>query len=60
MSKKKKGKMPDTYEKWERNGLLEIKLSGIREMVSRRATQKQISIYLGISEKTELIPKTCT
>lgn len=48
----KRRKLPDTYEKWERNGLLEIKLAGIRDMVSKRCTQKQISEYLGISEKT--------
>lgn len=48
----KRRKLPDTYEKWERSGLLEIKLSGIRDMISRRATQKQVSEYLGISEKT--------
>ena len=52
MSKKKKGKLPDTYEKWEQQGLLEIKLSGIRDMVSKRATQKLIAEYLGITEKT--------
>lgn len=48
----KRRKMPDTYEKWERSGLLERKLEGIRDMISRRATQKQVAEYLGITQKT--------
>ena len=47
-----KGKMLDTYERWEESGNLDIKLKSISEMISRRATQKQIAQYLGISEKT--------
>jgi len=47
-----KGKMLDTYERWEASGNLETKLKSISEMISRRATQKQIAQYLGISEKT--------
>ncbi len=47
-----KGKMLDTYERWEKSGHLESKLKVIAEMTSKRATQKQISEYLGITEKT--------
>ena len=47
-----KGKMLDTYERWEASGNLETKLKSISEMISRRATQKQIAQYLGVSEKT--------
>jgi transcriptional regulator with XRE-family HTH domain len=47
-----KGKMLDTYERWEASGNLDIKLKAISEMISKRATQKQIAQYLGISEKT--------
>ena len=47
-----KGKMLDTYEKWEKSGHLDEKLEAIKEMVAKRATQRQVSEYLGISEKT--------
>ena len=47
-----KGKMLDTYERWAASGNLETKLKSISEMISRRATQKQIAQYLGVSEKT--------
>ncbi|AUD63475.1 hypothetical protein BK010_07650 [Tenericutes bacterium MO-XQ] len=47
-----KGKMLDTYERWEKSGHLENKLKAIAEMVSKRATQKQVAEYLGITEKT--------
>ena len=47
-----KGKMLDTYERWAASGNLDIKLKAISEMISKRATQKQIAQYLGISEKT--------
>ncbi len=47
-----KGKMPDTYERWERSGHLESKLKAIAEMTSKRATQKEIAEYLGITQKT--------
>ena len=47
-----KGKMLDLYERWEESGHLEVKLKAISEMVSKRATQKQIAEYLGITEKT--------
>lgn len=47
-----KGKMLDTYEKWEKDGHLNKKLKAIKEMVAKRATQRQVAEYLGISEKT--------
>lgn len=47
-----KGKMLDTYEKWEKSGHLDEKLEAIKEMVAKRATQRQVAEYLGISEKT--------
>ena len=47
-----KGKMLDLYEKWEISGHLEDKLKSISEMVSKRATQRQVAEYLGITEKT--------
>lgn len=47
-----KGKMLDTYERWEKSGHLETKLKAIAEMVSKRATQKAVAEFLGITEKT--------
>src|SRR3989339_1098195 len=47
-----KGKMLDLYEKWEASGHLDDKLKSISEMVSKRATQRQVAEYLGITEKT--------
>lgn len=47
-----KGKMLDLYEKWEESGHLNSKLKAISEMVSKRATQRQVAEYLGITEKT--------
>jgi transcription initiation factor TFIIIB Brf1 subunit/transcription initiation factor TFIIB len=47
-----KGKMLDTYERWEKSGHLENKLKSISEMISKRATQKQVAEYLGVTEKT--------
>ena len=44
--------MLDTYERWKESGNLESKLKMISEMISKRATQKQIAQYLGVSEKT--------
>ena len=44
--------MLDLYEKWEISGHLEDKLKSISEMVSKRATQRQVAEYLGITEKT--------
>lgn len=46
-----KGKMLDLYERWDESGHLEVKLKAISEMISKRATQKQIAEYLGITEK---------
>jgi DNA-binding XRE family transcriptional regulator len=47
-----KGKMLDLYEKWEESGYLNSKLKAISEMISKRATQRQVAEYLGITEKT--------
>ena len=47
-----KGKMLDLFEKWEASGHLDDKLKAISEMVSKRATQRQVAEYLGITEKT--------
>ena len=47
-----KGKMLDTYEKWEQAGQLKEKFKAIKEMVAKRATQRQVAEYLGITEKT--------
>ena len=44
--------MLDTYERWEKSGHLVTKLKSISEMVSKRATQRQVAEYLGITEKT--------
>ena len=44
--------MLDLYEKWEESGHLNAKLKAISEMVSKRATQRQVAEYLGITEKT--------
>lgn len=42
----------DLYERWELNKELAPKLKAIQELVSKRATQKQVAEYLGITEKT--------
>ena len=47
-----KGKMLDLYERWEESGHLNTKLKAISEMISKRATQRQVAEYLGITEKT--------
>ena len=47
-----KGKMLDLYEKWEESGHLNAKLKAISEMISKRANQRQVAEYLGITEKT--------
>ncbi len=47
-----KGKLLDLYERWEKEGHLENKLKSIKDMVSKRATQKKVAAYLGITEKT--------
>ena len=47
-----KGKMLDLYERWEDSGHLEVKLKAISEMISKRATQRQVAQYLGVTEKT--------
>ena len=47
-----KGKMLDTYERWKESGNLETKLKAISEMTSKRATQRQVAEYLGVTEKT--------
>lgn len=47
-----KGKMLDTFERWEKSGQLDAKLKSISEMTAQRATQRQIADYLGLTEKT--------
>ena len=47
-----KGRMLDLYERWEQSGHLESRLKSISEMISKRATQKQIALYLGVTDKT--------
>lgn len=47
-----KGKMLDLYERWEESGYLNSRLKAIAEMISKRATQRQVAEYLGITEKT--------
>lgn len=47
-----KGKMLDLYERWEESGHLNSRLKAISEMISKRATQRQVAEYLGITEKT--------
>ena len=44
--------MLDTYERWKESGHLETKLKAISEMTSKRATQRQVAEYLGVTEKT--------
>ena len=44
--------MLDTYERWKESGNLETKLKAISEMTSKRATQRQVAEYLGVTEKT--------
>src|SRR5690554_4061467 len=45
-----KGKMLDLYERWDESGHLEVKLKATSEMISKRATQKQIAEYLGLND----------
>ena len=47
-----KGKMLDLFERWEESGHLESRLKAIAEMVSKRATQREVAEYLGITVKT--------
>jgi len=47
-----KGKMLDLYERWEESGHLDSRLKSIAEMVSKRATQREVAEYLGITVKT--------
>lgn len=47
-----KGKMPDYYEKWQQQGVLDKQLKDIQEMVSKNITQKDICKVLGLTEKT--------
>ena len=48
----KRRKLPDTYEKWKQQGLLDKKLEGVRDLISRKASERQVAEYLGISQKT--------
>jgi predicted transcriptional regulator len=47
-----KGKMPDYYEKWQEQNILDQKINEIQDMVSKNYTQKNIAKILGMSEKT--------
>ncbi len=47
-----KGKMLDMYEKWDKQGILNKHLKVIKDMIAKRSSQKQVSEYLGITEKT--------
>lgn len=47
-----KGYTLDYYEKWERDGILNKRLSEIKELVSKAVPQVKIAKLLGMSEKT--------
>lgn len=47
-----KGYTLDYYEKWERDGILDKRLSEIKELVSKAVPQVEIAKILGMSEKT--------
>jgi hypothetical protein len=47
-----KGYTLDYYEKWERDGILDKRLSEIKELVSNAVPQVEIAKILGMSEKT--------
>ena len=47
-----KGYTLDYYEKWERDGILDKRLSEIKELVSKAVPQIEIAKILGMSEKT--------
>ena len=42
----------DTYEIWERDGILDERLNLIQELVSKRISQGKIAEAIGISERT--------
>ena len=41
----------DTYSKWEDEGSLDERIATIKELVSKRITQKEIAKTMGISER---------
>lgn len=45
-------KQQDTYESWEKDGILDERLNFIQELVSKRIVQGKIAEALGISERT--------
>jgi len=47
-----KGYTLDYYEKWERDGILDKRLSEIKELVSKGVPQIEIAKILGMAEKT--------
>jgi predicted transcriptional regulator len=47
-----KGYTLDYYEKWERDGILDKRLSEIKELISKGVPQIEIAKILGMSEKT--------
>lgn len=47
-----KGYTLDYYEKWERDGILDKRLSEIKELVSKGVPQIEIARILGMAEKT--------
>lgn len=46
------GKALDTFERWEKQGLLREKLKTIEELSAKNITQAKIARVIGISEKT--------
>ncbi len=40
-----KGKMPDYYEKWQEQTILDQKIAEIQDMVSKNYKQKNIAKY---------------
>ena len=46
------GKQFDTFEQWEKDGILEDKIATVQELVSQRIVQSKIADALGITEKT--------
>lgn len=46
------GKALDSFQRWEKQGLLKEKLKTIEELLAKNITQAKIAKVLGISEKT--------
>ncbi|MBI9008698.1 MAG: hypothetical protein JEZ05_01590 [Tenericutes bacterium] len=45
-------KLLDSYQQWEKDGVLKKKLKEIEELASKRIIQRELAESLGISEKT--------